>query len=45
LASLLVSGSAEGGVVQFRMGGAVCLSEANGDWLVKWALIPEIAGD
>jgi phosphohistidine phosphatase len=45
LASLLVSGNVEGEVVQFRMGGVVCLSEAGGNWLVKWAFIPEIAGD
>jgi phosphohistidine phosphatase len=45
LASLLVLGNVECGVVQFRMGGVVCLSEADGNWLVKWALIPEIACD
>jgi phosphohistidine phosphatase len=45
LASLLVSGNVDGEVVQFRMGGVVCLSEAGGNWLVKWAFIPEIAGD
>ena len=42
LASLLISGSAEKEVVKFRMGGIVCLEKGEGNWLVKWALTPEI---
>ena len=42
LASLLISGSAEKEMVKFRMGGIVCLEKSEGNWLVKWALTPEL---
>ena len=43
LTSLLITGDPEGEVVRFRMGGAVCLVEEGGRWLVSWVITPEQA--
>jgi phosphohistidine phosphatase len=45
LASLLVVGDADKGVVAFRMAGLVCLAQAEGDWRLVWAVAPEILAD
>jgi len=43
LAALLISGDQENGVVNFKMGGMVCLRRLEaGQWRVEWMLIPEI---
>jgi phosphohistidine phosphatase len=44
LASLLLTGSDEGGIVAFRKGGIVCLerSEDGESFAVAWALTPEL---
>lgn len=43
LASLLVTGSRQGGVVGFRNAGAVALTETGGNWTVAWIVTPEVA--
>jgi len=43
LAALLISGDQEKKVINFKMGGMVCLRRMEaGQWLVEWMLIPEI---
>ena len=42
LASLLILGTPDKEVIKFTMGGVVCLSQRNGNWLVEWALIPKL---
>ena len=42
LASLLVAGNHEGGVVRFRQAGIVCLSQEEGKWAVNWVMSPEL---
>jgi len=43
LASLLLSGDKEKGIIDFKMGGIVCLKRFDdGHWLVEWMLIPEV---
>ena len=43
LAALLLCGDQEKGVVNFKMGGVVCLSRsAAGQWGLEWMLIPEV---
>jgi phosphohistidine phosphatase len=42
LASLLILGESERGVIAFRMAGLVCLAHADNGWRVAWALVPEI---
>jgi phosphohistidine phosphatase len=45
LASLLLGGDQEKGILNFKMGGMVCLHQAaGGSWGVEWMLIPEIIG-
>lgn len=44
LASLLLAGDAERGVVAFRPGGLVALARDEGTWRLRWALVPELAG-
>ena len=41
LASLLILGNAEKDVIQFTMGGVVCLTRSDDRWLARWALTPE----
>ena len=42
LASLLVSGDSDTATVQFRNSGIVCLCREEGQWLVNWAMRPEL---
>jgi phosphohistidine phosphatase len=43
LASLLLSGDRKAGIVEFRMGGIVCLKKDNeaGKWSLQWMLVPD----
>jgi phosphohistidine phosphatase len=38
LASFLLSGDPEAGVVRFRNAGIVCLSDQEGKWAVNWVM-------
>ena len=43
LAALLTCGDPEKSVINFKMGGMVCLKRLEaGDWAVEWMLIPEL---
>lgn len=43
LASLLLSGSADKGIVEFRMAGIVCLKrDDKGVWSLQWMLTPDV---
>jgi len=42
LASLLVAGNPEGGIIHFRQAGIVCLSQEEGKWAVNWVMPPEL---
>jgi phosphohistidine phosphatase len=43
LAALLLTGSEERPVVKFQHGGILCLDqEADGAWLIRWALMPRM---
>jgi len=43
LAALLTCGNQESGVINFKMGGMVCLRRMDaGHWAVEWMLIPEL---
>jgi phosphohistidine phosphatase len=42
LASLLVVGNPEGGVIRFQQGGIVCLVQEEGKWIVNWVMPPEL---
>ena len=43
LASLLILGEPEKEVVNFRMGGVVCLTKSGESWSIEWALVPLLA--
>ncbi|UCE19878.1 MAG: phosphohistidine phosphatase SixA [Gemmatimonadota bacterium] len=45
LASLLITDNEEKTVVQFRMGGCVCLVTENGNWTVEWVVTPDLLSD
>ncbi len=46
LASLLLSGDRERGVIDFKMAGVVCLKRfEGGNFSVEWMVIPEIIGE
>lgn len=46
LASLLLAGDAEGGLIRFENGGVLCLERSgSGGWSVRWYLTPELARD
>ena len=45
LAALLLCGNAEGKIVEFRMGGVVCLKKDPSGWALEWAVTPEILKD
>lgn len=45
LASLLLCGSAEAGIVNLKMGGVVCLKREEGKWSVEWMVVPEMLKD
>lgn len=42
LTSLLLVGDPEKEIIQFRMGGIVCLTRDEEKWRVKWILTPEL---
>lgn len=42
LAALLLRGKPEGKIVEFRMGGVVCLKKDPPGWALEWAITPEI---
>ena len=42
LASLLVVGNPEAGIIRFQMAGIVCLSQQDGKWAVNWIMPPEL---
>jgi phosphohistidine phosphatase len=42
LASLLLCGDSEAGIVEFRQGGVLCLKREEGRWAVRWMVVPEI---
>lgn len=42
LASLLILGTPEEEVIRFRMGGVVCLIRSDDNWLIGWAITPEL---
>ena len=42
LASLLLAGEPEAGVVRFQTSGIVCLSREEGEWSLSWAVTPEL---
>ena len=43
LVSLLILAEPEKEVVEFRMGGVVCLAKSRESWFIDWALIPSFA--
>ncbi|MCS7163524.1 MAG: phosphohistidine phosphatase SixA [Thermodesulfovibrio sp.] len=45
LTSLLVLGDKERKVVNFQMGGVVCLKREEQTWSLRWFIIPEILSD
>jgi phosphohistidine phosphatase len=44
LASFLLTGDPEAGVIRFRMAGIVCLSNQEGRWAVTWVVPPALVG-
>lgn len=44
LASFLLTGDPEAGVIRFRMAGIICLSHPEGRWAVNWVVPPALAG-
>jgi phosphohistidine phosphatase len=44
LASFLLTGDPEAGVIRFRMAGIVCLSNQEGRWAVNWVVPPALVG-
>jgi phosphohistidine phosphatase len=45
LASLLLCGDKEKGIVDFKMAGVVCLKRFDdGKWAVEWMVVPEMVG-
>jgi phosphohistidine phosphatase len=42
LAALLLRGESEGQIVEFRMGGVVCLKRDPTGWVMEWAITPDI---
>lgn len=42
LASLLLCGNPEASIVNFKMGGVVCLKKKEGKWSVEWMVVPEM---
>lgn len=42
LASLLLCGDREAGVVEFRQGVVLCIKREDGGWSVRWMVVPEI---
>ncbi len=44
LAGLLLCGNPDQTVIDFKMGGLVCLRFDEGRWSLEWAVVPEILG-
>jgi phosphohistidine phosphatase len=44
LASQLVIGNADRNLIRFQNAGIVCLSHDEGDWLIRWTMVPELLG-
>ena len=44
LASLLLSGDPEAGVIRFQTAGITCLSNQEGTWAVNWVVPPALVG-
>jgi phosphohistidine phosphatase len=44
LASLLVVGDPEGGIIRFQQAGIVCLDRQEGKWGVRWVMSPALLG-
>jgi phosphohistidine phosphatase len=44
LASFLLTGDPEAGVIRFRMAGIICLSNPEGRWAVNWVVPPALVG-
>jgi len=42
LAALLLSGDKEKSMVNFQMGGVVCLRRQEGNWALDWMIVPDI---
>jgi phosphohistidine phosphatase len=42
LASLLMVGNTESGIIRFQQAGIVCLSQVDGKWAVRWVMPPEL---
>jgi phosphohistidine phosphatase len=42
LASLLVVGNPEAGIIRFQQAGIVCLTQVDGKWAVNWVMPPEL---
>ncbi len=42
LAALLLSGDKEKSLVNFQMGGVVCLRRQEGNWALDWMIVPDI---
>lgn len=43
LAAMLLCGDKKGNIVDFKMGGIVCLKRFNkGEWAIEWMIIPEV---
>jgi phosphohistidine phosphatase len=42
LSSLLLSGDSEKRIVEFRMGGVVCLKRDEEEWSLQWMVVPEL---
>ena len=42
LASLLLSGDPDAGIVEFSNGGIVCLNNDDGNWVLRWSVPPAL---
>jgi phosphohistidine phosphatase len=42
LASLLMVGNTESGIIRFQQAGIVCLSQVDGKWAVSWVMPPDL---
>lgn len=40
--SLLISGDKNKEIVSFKMGSVLCIENKEGNWIIKWFLLPEI---
>jgi len=42
LTAYLLTGATERPLVKFQNGGIICLDEEQGQWFIKWTLLPRI---